>query len=94
MSSRDRSGDDFYTEWLGIPPGPRPPDARVLLGLDPDTTDEEAIREATRGRIREVKKRELKHPQEATQLLNEIAAAHSTLDNAKKCFPCHESQPR
>ncbi len=34
---------DPYREWLGIPPGPRPPSPEVLLGVQPGETDKDLI---------------------------------------------------
>ena len=37
---------DFYTQWLIVPAGPRPPNHYVLLGLPPFSSDSQAIEDA------------------------------------------------
>jgi hypothetical protein len=66
---------DIYTDWLGIPPGPRPPDYYTLLGLTPASAVPEAIEQAANERNLLVRPRCLKYPDEGSALLNEISAA-------------------
>jgi hypothetical protein len=66
---------DYYTEWLGIPEGPRPPDYYALLGLEKETCNAAAIERAAQERNKAVRPRCLKYPDEGTALLNEISMA-------------------
>jgi len=79
MTADRQEPADYYGEWLGVPPGPRPPDYYALLGLARGEADAGAIKEAARSRMKAVRPRCLKFPQEGTRLLNEIAAAQVCL---------------
>src|SRR5262245_27816867 len=70
---------DCYSDWLGIPAGPRPPNHYVLLGLEPNESDPKKISEAAAARLRLVRQYGLRYPKESTELLNEIAAAEVCL---------------
>lgn len=52
-------GFDPYSEWFGIPPGPRPPRPEVLLGLQPGENNAGAILEAALNRRKRLKEFEL-----------------------------------
>ena len=73
---------DPYARWLGAPPGPRPPNHYVLLGISRGTADEGIIHAAASERLQRV--RDLaSHAQKALRdkLLIEIKTAEVTLAN-------------
>src|SRR5690242_15128683 len=70
---------DIYTEWLKIPAGVRPPDYYTLLGISPGEKDAAVIERAAMERMKVVRPRCLKFPEEGTDLLNEISAARICL---------------
>jgi hypothetical protein len=70
---------DHYTEWLDIPPGERPPNHYVLLGLDLYESDTEIIRQAADTQMKRIRPRCFKHPEKGTAILNEIAKARVCL---------------
>src|ERR1051325_4924958 len=79
MSADAPVPDDYYAAWLGLPPGPRPPDHYTLLGLAPFEPDPELIRAAARQRSEAVRPLCTRYPVDATRLLNEIADAAACL---------------
>ena len=79
MSDHRPTSADYYGEWLGMPPGPRPPDYYALLGVTRGEADAGAIKEAARQRMKAVRPRCLKFPEEGSRLLNEIAALPDTV---------------
>ena len=67
---------DPYRKWLGIPDGQRPPSHYQLLGIAPDENDRDVINAAVVRQSAFVRTFQTgQHSKEATQLLNEIAAA-------------------
>ena len=67
---------DPYHIWLDIPPDEQPPTPHRLLGIAPDETDKEIIREAALQRNAFIRKFSLgEQGKIAERLLNEIAAA-------------------
>src|SRR5262245_36633612 len=73
---------DPYQQWLGIPYGQRPPTYYQLLGISPQETDGEVIKEAALRRTSHIRYFQLgPHAQECTGLLNEIAQARAVLLN-------------
>jgi hypothetical protein len=81
-------GQDFYTQWLGIAPGPRPPDYYTLLGLERFCQDVEAIESATRARLTRLDEFAM-HPDRDTRdavqdMMNEVARARVCLVNPAK----------
>lgn len=80
--------DDLYTLWLGIGPGPRPPDHYALLGLERFCQDIEAIESATRARLTRLDEFAM-HPDRDTRdavqdMMNEVARARVCLVNPAK----------
>src|SRR4051812_22574004 len=73
------SSSDYYTDWLGIPAGPRPPNHYALLGLRLFEANLKKVSEAAAARLRMVRQYGLKYPEESTALLNAIAAAEVCL---------------
>jgi len=77
--------DDLYNELLGIPPGPRPPNHYVILGLPLFEAEPHVIHEAVLRQISELKRYVL-HPdpermRRVQDLLNEVARAGTTLED-------------
>ncbi len=70
---------DVYRDWLGITDGPRPPDHYTLLGVPRGESDFDRINTAADARLKIVRPRCLKFPEQGTQLLNEIALARICL---------------
>jgi hypothetical protein len=82
VASAEPTTLDVYGEWLGIPPGPRPPDYYALLGVNRFESDLEQIEWAANERIRRIRPRCLKYPAAGTELLNEISRARICLLDA------------
>lgn len=67
---------DPYRKWLGIPDGQRPPTHYQLLGIAPDEHDRDVINAAVVRQSAFVRNFQTgEHAEDATRLLNEIAAA-------------------
>jgi len=69
--------EDFYAQWLRIPPGPRPPDHYALLGLARFCRDQDAIETAARARLTRLDQYAM-HPDRATRdrvqdMMDEVA---------------------
>ena len=79
---------DFYTEWLDVPPGPRPPDYYTLLGVDVFCGDQDAIEQATRRQLTRLDEFSLypdRDTRDAVQdMMNEVARARVDLVNPKR----------
>ncbi|MHC4398980.1 MAG: hypothetical protein ACYTG0_04800 [Planctomycetota bacterium] len=84
MATTTDTSPDVYTEWLGIPPGPRPPNHYLLLGIVLYESDFDMIRRAADERTKSVRPRCLKRPELGTQILNEIAKARVCLTDPRK----------
>ncbi len=79
---------DLYTQWLDIPPGPRPPDYYTLLGLPRFCADPARIEKAAHDRLDQLDQYALS-PQRAQReacqrLMNEVAQARVTLIDPQK----------
>ena len=80
---------DPYSEWLGLPPGPRPPDLYELLGLEPFCEDVSRIVDASRRQMSCIKPYE-DHPDpglrdKVHEVMNLIGRARAILrDPVKK----------
>jgi hypothetical protein len=71
---------DAYHQWLGISKNQRPPTFYQLLGVAPDETDGEVIKEAALRQTSHVRTYQTgPHAEECTRLLNEIARARAVL---------------
>jgi hypothetical protein len=70
---------DPYLSWLGIASKERPLCPYQLLGVQRDECHRQVLEEAALARMIQVRRYQLRFPQEATGLLNEIARA---LDHA------------
>lgn len=68
---------DFGTlrTWLGLPPGPWPPDDRDLLGLAPGTADTGLIEQRALELMDRLRPHQLRYPELATEGMNRIAQA-------------------
>jgi len=79
---------DFYTKWLDVPPGPRPPDYYTLLGIELFCDDLDAIEQATRRQLTRLDSVAL-HPDRKTReavqnMMNEVARARVDLVNPNR----------
>lgn len=76
---------DPYRKWLGIPEDQRPPTHYQILGISPDERDVEVIEAAVLRQSAFVRNFQSgKHADDATRLLNEIAAARVCLVDRQK----------
>jgi len=76
---------DPYYQWLGIPPGPRPPDAYRLLGLARFESNPAVIRSGAQRQMAHLRTYALgEHSALSQRLLNEVAAAQSRLLDPRK----------
>ncbi|HET6879305.1 MAG TPA: hypothetical protein VFI31_04090, partial [Pirellulales bacterium] len=76
---------DPYRKWLGIPEGQRPPTHYQLLGISADEQDREVINAAVVRHSAFIRTFQVgQYSNEATQLLNEIAAAKVCLLDPRK----------
>lgn len=77
---------DLYSEWLGVPAGPRPPDHFTLLGLKPGTRDPAEIERAAYAQLDKLDVYALtpdRTRREACQrIMNEVAKARLALIEA------------
>ena len=75
--------EDLYTTFLGIPPGPRPPKAHVLLGVGADVSDPEIIEAAAHRQMDELDRYALSDDravrEKVQRLMNEVAKARVQL---------------
>ena len=79
---------DFYTKWLDVRPGPRPPDYYTLLGVEVFCRDLDAIEHATRQQLTRLDDFAL-HPDRKTRdavqnMMNEVARARVDLVNPQR----------
>ena len=80
--------DDFYTQWLGVAPGDRPPDHYALLGVQRFCPDLDAVERAARAQLRRLDEYTL-HPDRDTRdavqdMMNEVARARMCLVHPEK----------
>lgn len=77
---------DPYEQWLGIPPGPRPPDHYRLLGVAPFDENAQRLHEQTMQRMSQVRKYQMgPQGEHALRLVQEISRAFDVLsDPARK----------
>lgn len=85
---------DPYEQWLGIPPGPRPPDYYRLLGVTPFEENAQRLHEQTMQRMSQVRRYQMGPQSEhALRLAHEISRAFDVLnDPARKA--AYDSQLR
>jgi hypothetical protein len=78
----------LIASWLGLPPGPWPPDHYTLLGLPPREADEGRIEHHVHERLMRVRSYQLSHPELATEAMKRLAQAFDCLTNpqAKKAY--------
>ena len=89
---------DFYTKWLGIPPGERPPDHYMLLGVPRFCEDMDAVEAAARARLTRLDEYAM-HPHRATRdavqdMMNAVARARVVLVNPRRCKAYDEELAR
>ena len=68
--------------WLGLPPGPWPPDHYVLLNLLPGPLDEAAVETLVLDRMDRLRPHQLRHPELVTEGMNRLAQALVCLTDA------------
>ncbi len=77
---------DFYTEFLGVPPGNRPPDYYTLLGLQVFCRDLDAIEAATRTQLTRLDEfaetGDINSRDAAQEIMDQIAGARGELVNS------------
>lgn len=61
--------------WLGLPPGPWPPDHYALLALAPGTGDFAEIESRVLDRMEQLRAHQLLHPEAVTEGMNRLAQA-------------------
>jgi hypothetical protein len=61
--------------WLGLDPGPWPPDHYALLGLPPGVCDPTAVEAIVLDRMDRLREHQLRHPELATEGMNRLAQA-------------------
>lgn len=66
---------ELIRSWLGLPPGPWPPDHYTLLGLEPVEADIARIEQAVHERMDKVRPYQLPQPEAATEAMNRLAQA-------------------
>jgi formylglycine-generating enzyme required for sulfatase activity/TPR repeat protein len=86
---------DLYTQWLGVPPGPRPPSHYELLGLPPlcaDVNEIEAAAARQLERLHRLALRPDRAGRETSQrLMNDVAQALTVLTAAAQRH--HDARP-
>lgn len=65
--------------WLGLPPGPWPPDHYALLGLPRGQSDPAAVEPLVLDRMDRLRRHQLLHPELVTEGMNRLAQALITL---------------
>ncbi|MCA9116383.1 MAG: general secretion pathway protein GspE, partial [Planctomycetaceae bacterium] len=90
-----RTSVDVYSEWLGIPDGPRPPDHYTLLRLVQFEDDAAKIRKNYRTLNAHVRKYATgKYSVQSQELLNELARVMLVLTDPERKREYDESQGR
>ncbi len=86
--------DDLYTELLGIPPGPRPPNHYAILGLPLFEPDPNVVHEAVLRQTAELKRyalhRDPDRIRRVQEMLNEVNGAGVILQDPKTKGPYDE----
>jgi hypothetical protein len=70
---------DEVCSWLGLPPGPWPPDYYTLLGLEPGAADPARVEREVHERLVRLRSHQLSHPEEVTEAMNLLARAFTCL---------------
>jgi hypothetical protein len=89
MMTSSTMAEDWYTTWLGVAAGQRPPDFYALLCLPRFTNSPNAVEAAARAQMEKLDPHAM-HPdrerrEAATRMMNEIAQARMTLcDSARR----------
>lgn len=83
---------DLLRSWLGLPPGPWPPDSHALLGMDRGPCDPAAVEARVLERMDLLRRHQLLYPDLVTEGMNRLAQALITLtDPTEKAD--HETLP-
>jgi hypothetical protein len=82
-------------KWLGLPPGPWPPDDRELLGLPPGPLDAAAVELRALEQMDRLRPHQLRHPELITEGMNRLAQAMIALsDIGATPVPAPAPKPR
>jgi len=87
---------DLLRSWLGLPPGPWPPDHYALLGLRPGEADPAAVEPRVLDRMDTLRRHQLLHPELVTEGMNRLAQALICLSApaAKAAYDAELGLPR
>ena len=70
---------NLLRSWLGLPPGPWPPDHYTLLGFPPGSCDPAAVEPRVMRKMDLLRQNQLLHPELVTEGMNRLAQALITL---------------
>jgi hypothetical protein len=73
---------NLVRSWLGLPPGPWPPDHYTILGLPTGQADPAAVEPVVLDRMDRLRRHQLLHPELVTEGMNRLAQALITLTDA------------
>jgi hypothetical protein len=73
---------DLIRSWLGLPPGPWPPDHYTLLGFPPGHSDAAAFEPRVLQQMERLRKHQLREPDIVTEGMNRLAQALITLTDS------------
>src|SRR5207248_9650398 len=74
-----RVDHSLLRSWLGLPPGPWPPDHYALLGLAPGPCDAAAVERLVLARMARLRPHQLLHPELVTEGLKRLGPAPGCL---------------
>jgi hypothetical protein len=74
-------------QWLGLPPGPWPPDDRKLLGLPDGPISESLAEQNALVRMEQLRPHQLKNPELVTEGMNRLAQALIALTTPSSILP-------
>ena len=82
---------NLLREWLGLPPGPWPPDDATLLGFDPDAVDPTRVEAQALDRMARLRPHQLTQPDLVTEGMNRLAQAMVRLSSARPAGGPHSA---
>lgn len=81
---------NLLCSWLGLPPGPWPPDDRALLGLKPDGIDPAEVERRALQLMSKLRSHQLVHPELVTEGMNRLAQAMLAVTLSASAAPVAE----
>ncbi|CAN5617938.1 hypothetical protein BH11PLA2_BH11PLA2_19190 [soil metagenome] len=78
---------DQLRKWLGLPPGEWPPPPHVLLGMNADVTDANAVQDRALAQMEKLRPYQLMSPELVTEGMNRLAQALISMEEAKPVSP-------